>query len=174
MIGVIIGTSPARRCAMTDDLMTAIDQLPFHRHLGITTVAIGQGWAKVSLPGDAAFISRTGSVQGGAIYSAAEAAASAALAGLMRDEVQDANIIVAGSSMSFVRPALGSLTARAELSETPERIYRRLSRDGATALAVVVTVTDGDGRDVAHVEFEFRVCRQLSVVKSSQRLVAVA
>lgn len=151
--------------------MKAVDALPFHSHLGIQAVGIGPGSATVRLPDRAEYRSYVGSVQGGAVYAVAEAAASAAIAGLLGDEIASSTLVVAGSSITFTRPAVGELVATATLAEDPAAIFRRLMRDGATLLASLVAVRDRAGNTVAEVEFEWRLSRKID---SPRALFAVA
>ncbi len=164
---IVEGEPPWRQTSCT-----RLTRFRFIPTSGIETVAIGPGSATVRLPERAEFLSYLGAAQGGAVYAAAEAAASAAIAGLLGDELAKARLVVAGSSIAFTRPAVGELTATAALAEDPATIRRRLMRDGATLLASIVVVRDAEARTVARVEYEWRPSGKMDAFPGLPALVA--
>lgn len=143
------------------EILDAVREVPFVAHSGFEIVGAGPGWAIAAVDQEPRYTSHTGTFQGATLYGLAETAVSALLAALAGPDLHTVNLVVAGASIGFGRPARDRVTAHATLSESVERIRARLLRDGATALAEIVRLRDGAGNDIGHAEFSCRATRQL-------------
>lgn len=138
-------------------VIETVSQVPFIEHSGIDLIATGPGWAIAALDQAERHTSHSGSFQGAAIYSVAEAAASLVIAGVFETQQPGTTYAIFESSISFRRPAQGRTVANAALAEAIDRVRARLHRDGAVSLAVVVRLSDADGNDVGRAEFGCRI-----------------
>ncbi|MGD9932707.1 MAG: PaaI family thioesterase [Dehalococcoidia bacterium] len=138
-------------------VIETVSQVPFVSHSGIDLVATGTGWAIAALDQAERHTSHSGALQGAAIYSVAEAAASLIVAGVFETQQPGMTYAIFESSISFRRPAQGRLVANAALAESMDRVRARLHRDGAVSFAVIARLSDANGDDVGRAEFGCRI-----------------
>jgi acyl-coenzyme A thioesterase PaaI-like protein len=140
--------------------LRAVRDVPYIAHSGFELVGAGPSWAIAAADQKPEYTSHAGTFQGAILYGLAETAVSALLASLAGPDLLSTDLMVAGASIGFGRPARDRVTAHATLSESIDRIRTRLARDGNTALAVVVRLRDASGTDIGHAEFSCRATRQ--------------
>jgi uncharacterized protein (TIGR00369 family) len=145
---------------------------PFQRHAGVRHISSGNGCSTVRLPERPEVLDSFGMVSGAALYTLAEAAATACVQSLDLSRDVPTLLVTSGTSVAFMRPASGELTARAQLTQDPSQPHALLRRAGAVVLSVAVTIHDASGRIVAEMEAEWRATRRLGLNPADTRMVA--
>ena len=131
--------------------------VPFATHVGVSVDRVGDGTAVATLPDAEELKNHVGTQHAGALYTVAEAASGAAMAGAMAPFVADAVSVVKQSSSRFVAPARGPITASAVATRDATDVRSEYEISGRTAFTMQVSLTDGPGIEVAEMDFEWVV-----------------
>lgn len=123
--------------ARPDAVTAAINATPYYRLLGMEVKAMGDGYARVTMPVEEKLFQMYGSVHGGAIASLADTAIGVALISVLSD---DEKSITVDLKLNFVSAVTGGGVLTAEA-----RLFHR----GKRTAAGEVEVRDGEGRLVA-------------------------
>jgi uncharacterized protein (TIGR00369 family) len=124
----------------------------FHRLLGVTVVALGEGTASVELPAGERTTNPFGTQAGGAFYGLADLAAAGAVASAFRADLARTRSLVRDATVSFVRPARGLARASTDRSA---KLRAALDADGRVVIPVVIDIADADGEPLAQVELRW-------------------
>jgi acyl-coenzyme A thioesterase PaaI-like protein len=128
-----------------------VTAIPFNRLLGLRS----EGDA-LRLPADANYENHLGTVHAGAQFALAEAASGQWLLSRFGAEAARNLAVVRHADVKFRRPAVGELTARAEVgAEEADRFLETLSRRGRAAIEVRVRLLDGEGSVTLEASFEW-------------------
>ena len=98
-----------------------------------------------------------GTVHAGAMFTLAEAASGAALAGTFADNLLSLRPVAAEASIRYLKVAKGSLTAAARVDGDVEAVRATLESEGKVAFPITVTLTDEAGVNVATVTVSWHV-----------------
>ncbi len=131
--------------------------VPFATHVGVGVDRIGEGTAAATLPDADELKNHVGTQHAGALFTVAEAASGAAMAGAMAPFVADAVSVVKQSSSRFTAPAQGPITATAAATRPTPELRSEYESAGRTAFTMQVTLTDESGAKVADMDFEWVV-----------------
>lgn len=131
--------------------------VPFATHVGVGIDRVGEGTAVATLPDAAELKNHVGTQHAGALFTAAEAASGAAMAGALSPHVADAVSVVKRSSSRFKAPARGPITATAVGTRDAGELRSEYETTGRTAFTMQVTLTDEAGGEVAAMDFEWVV-----------------
>jgi acyl-coenzyme A thioesterase PaaI-like protein len=131
--------------------------IPFNKHLGLQVVAVSDGSASVLLPDDEALRNHVGSQHAGGLFSAAEAASGAAFVGAFVERMGEITPLAKAARINYLKLAKGPITATATLGEEKSALLERLDADGRVEFPVSVSLTDGDGTEVATVTVDWHV-----------------
>ncbi len=131
--------------------------VPFATHVGVGVDRVGDGTAVATLPDAEQLKNHVGTQHAGALYTVAEAASGAAMAGAMAPFVADAVSVVKQSSSRFTAPARGPITATAVATRDAAEVRGEYEKAGRTAFTMQVTLTDEAGTSVAAMDFEWVV-----------------
>ena len=131
--------------------------IPFNKHLGLQVVEVADGRGSVLLPDDEALRNHVGSQHAGGLFSAAEAASGAAFVGAFAERMGEITPLAKAAQINYLKLAKGPITATATLGEEKSALLERLDADGRVEFPVSVSLTDGDGIEVATVTVDWHV-----------------
>lgn len=125
------------------------DTVPFARHAGVVLDEIADGTAVASLPASAEILNHVATVHAGAMFTLAETASGAAMAGALAASLFEIRPIVSTAAIEYAKPATAPLTAVATLARPGHELRAALTADGRVSFDADVVVTDAGARDVA-------------------------
>jgi acyl-coenzyme A thioesterase PaaI-like protein len=131
--------------------------IPFNRHLGLKVVAVSDGSGSVELPDDERLRNHVGSQHAGGLFSAAEAASGAAFVGAFVERMGEITPLAKAARIEYLKLAKGPITATGTLAEDKASLLERLDADGRVEFPIAVSLTDGDGTEVARVTVDWHV-----------------
>jgi acyl-coenzyme A thioesterase PaaI-like protein len=131
--------------------------IPFNKHLGLKVVAVSDGSGSVALPDDEQLRNHVGSQHAGGLFSAAEAASGAAFVGAFAERMGEITPLAKAARIEYLKLAKGPITATGTLSEDKASLLERLDADGRVEFPIDVSLTDGDGTEVAKVTVDWHV-----------------
>src|SRR5689334_17970925 len=102
----------------------------------------------------------TGSHHAAALFALGEAAAVAALVATFGEQLEELRPHPASSQITYNKIARGPITATGVVGATAQEILDELERDGATDVAVDVSLVDGKDETVAEQRFTRRIERE--------------
>ena len=128
-----------------------VADIPFNRFLGLRL-----NGSFLTLPADPKYQNHIGAVHASAQFSLAEAASGQWLLAKFGDAAADYLAVVRHVEVKYRRPALGELTAKAEVApEEAERFRDTLERRGRAAIEVHVQVFGADEGITLEAAFEW-------------------
>lgn len=133
--------------------------VPFATHVGIELTAIEQGRAVARLAERSECANHIGSVHAGALFTLAEAASGAAMAGALAPVLMTVRPVTARAEMTYRKIARGALEAIAQVDADPADLMARLERDGRCQFPVMVAIRDEAGDEVATLAVEWNAKR---------------
>jgi acyl-coenzyme A thioesterase PaaI-like protein len=133
--------------------------IPFNGHLGLKVVDVADGSGSVELPDDERLRNHVGSQHAGGLFSAAEAASGAAFVGAFAERMGEITPLAKSARIDYLKLARGPITAAATLAEDKVALLERLDADGRVEFPVSVSLTDGEGAEVATVTVDWHVRR---------------
>jgi acyl-coenzyme A thioesterase PaaI-like protein len=123
--------------------------VPFATHASVTVIDVADGYGVATLADETFTKNHVATQHAGALFTVAETASGAAMAGAMAQVVLEARSVVSEASISFVRPAAGMVTATARLATAPSDVRREYSERGRTEFSVNVELIDSTDSVVA-------------------------
>lgn len=133
--------------------------VPFAQHAGVTVTTVGDGMAMATLADEAFTKNHVGTQHAGALFTVAEAASGAALAGVMANVLSEMHAVVRSSTISYRAPANGPITATASTSKPGFTARNEYAAEGRTSFDIDVSMTDAEGDEVASMTVEWVVTR---------------
>lgn len=140
--------------AVKELLGTAV---PFASHVGITITSVADGLAMATLADEPFTKNHVATHHAGALFTVAEAASGAALAGVMADVLTEMRPLVTSSTISYRKPAVGVITATASTSKPGSKARAEYAADGRTGFEIEVSLNNTDGEEVASMTVEWVV-----------------
>ena len=131
--------------------------IPFNKYLGLEVVEVAEGSGSVRLPDDEKLLNHVGSQHAGGLFSAAEAASGAAFVGAFVERMGEITPLAKAARIDYLKLAKGPITATGTLSEDKAALLKRLDSDGRVEFPIDVSLTDGDGTEVARVTVDWHV-----------------
>jgi uncharacterized protein (TIGR00369 family) len=131
--------------------------VPYATHTGVTIDEVGDGVARASLPMRPEVSNHIGTVHAGAMFTLAEAASGAALAGTFAENLLSLRPVAAEASIRYLKVAKGSLTADARVDGDADTVRATLEAEGKVAFPITVTLIDDAGVTVATVTVSWHV-----------------
>jgi len=132
-----------------------MDTLPFVRLLGITIDAIGHGTSEVSMPSDPKLNNHLGSSHAGALFTLAETASGAAMAGGFADLIMGLRPVAKESRIQYQKVAKGATRASGRVPGDIDALKATLKLEGKVAFPVEVEVFDTEGTLAAKVQVDW-------------------
>jgi uncharacterized protein (TIGR00369 family) len=129
-----------------------MDTLPFVRLLGITIDSIGPGTSKVSMPADPKLNNHLGSQHAGALFTLAETASGAAMAGGFADLIMGLRPVAKESTIQYQKLAKGATRAVGQVPGDIAALKAALQADGKVAFPVQVDIFDAEDTLAAQVQ----------------------
>jgi uncharacterized protein (TIGR00369 family) len=131
------------------------DTLPFVRLLGISIDEIGNGTARVSLPDDPKLHNHLGTPHAGVLFTLAETASGAAMAGGFADLIMGLRPVAKESRIQYQKVAKGATRAEGRVPGDIAALKAQLKQDGKVAFPVEVDVYDEHGTLAAQVQVDW-------------------
>jgi uncharacterized protein (TIGR00369 family) len=132
-----------------------METLPFVRLLGISIDEIGAGTSKVSMPFDAKLTNHLGTPHAGALFTLAETASGAAMAGGFADLILGLRPVAKESRIAYQKVAKGATRADGRVPGDIDALKAQLKADGKVAFPVEVDVFDAEGTLAAQVQVDW-------------------
>lgn len=125
------------------------DAVPFARHAGVRLDEVHDGSAVASLADAPEVLNHVATVHAGALFTLAEAASGAAMAGAFAPVLFEVRPVVSAAAIEYARPAHAPVRAVASAERDGAELRADLERDGRATFDVRVSLVDGRARDVA-------------------------
>lgn len=132
-----------------------METLPFTQLLGIRIDEIGPGTAKVSMPADQKLNNHLGTPHAGALFTLAETASGAAMAGGFADLILGLRPVAKESRIQYQKVAKGATRAEGRVPGDIAALKATLKADGKVAFPVEVDVFDEAGTLAAQVQVDW-------------------
>ena len=132
-----------------------MDTLPFVRLLGITIDSIGDGTSEVSMPADPKLNNHLGTSHAGALFTLAETASGAAMAGGFADLIMGLRPVAKESRIQYQNVPTGARRARGRVPGNIAALKAQLKADGKVAFPVEVDIFDAEGTLAAQVQVDW-------------------
>ncbi|OEZ67555.1 putative thioesterase (yiiD_Cterm) [Janthinobacterium sp. HH103] len=132
-----------------------MDTLPFVRLLGISIDEIGAGTSKVSLPDDPKLHNHLGTQHAGALFTLAETASGAAMAGGFAELILGLRPVAKESRIQYQKVARGATRAEGRVPGDLAALKAQLAQDGKVAFPVAVDIFDTEGTLAAQVTVDW-------------------
>lgn len=132
-----------------------MSSLPFVNLLGIQIEAIGPGTARVVMPADARLNNHLGSQHAGAVFTLAETASGAAMAGGFAELILDLRPVAKEAKIEYLKLLKGGTRAEGRVEGDLATLKQSLQANGKLAFPVQVEIFDAEGTLVAKVQVEW-------------------
>ncbi|WP_251373670.1 YiiD C-terminal domain-containing protein [Janthinobacterium sp. JC611] len=132
-----------------------MDTLPFVRLLGISIDEIGAGTSKVSMPEDPKLNNHLGTQHAGALFTLAETASGAAMAGGFAELILGLRPVAKSSRIAYQKVARGATRAEGRVPGDLAALKAQLAQDGKVAFPVAVDIFDAEGTLAAQVTVDW-------------------
>lgn len=132
-----------------------MDTLPFVRLLGISIDDIGAGTSKVSMPDDPKLHNHLGTQHAGALFTLAETASGAAMAGGFAELILGLRPVAKESRIAYQKLARGATRAEGRVPGDLAALKAQLAQDGKVAFPVAVDIFDSEGTLAAQVTVDW-------------------
>ncbi len=140
--------------ALTAQLSAAV---PFAAHVGVALETIGEGTATATLEQRRDTSNHIATMHAGALFTLAEAASGAAMAGMFLERLMALRPVAAGSTIAYVKPAKGTITAHAAVDGTKDALFAALDAEGKVRFPVTIRMEDAAGREVARMTVDWHL-----------------
>ena len=134
--------------------------VPFANHVGVEIVELGQGTAVARIDDTAQTKNHIGSQHAGALFTLAEAASGAAMAGAFLPVRTKIRPVVAQSTIRYSKIAKGSISACAKVDRKASELVEELETHGKVRFPVEVSLSDEGGEEVAAMSVDWHVSRE--------------
>ncbi|APA70404.1 hypothetical protein YQ44_24380 [Janthinobacterium sp. 1_2014MBL_MicDiv] len=132
-----------------------MDTLPFVRLLGISIDDIGAGTSRVSMPDDPKLHNHLGTQHAGALFTLAETASGAAMAGGFAELILGLRPVAKESRIRYQKVARGATRAEGRVPGDLAALKAQLAQDGKVAFPVEVDIFDSEGTLAAQVTVDW-------------------
>ena len=131
--------------------------VPFASYVGVELGTIGEGMATATLEQSHNTSNHIATMHAGALFTLAEAASGAAMAGMFLERLAALRPVAAGSTIAYARPARGTITAHASVDGAREALFAELDAEGKVRFPVTIRMEDAEGREVARMSVDWHV-----------------
>lgn len=131
--------------------------VPFAAHVGITISDIAEGTATAMLEQSHSTSNHVATMHAGALFTLAEAASGAAMAGTFFERLAAVRPVAAGATIAFLKPARGAIRASAVVEGEKAALFAALDAEGKVRFPVAITITDAAEREVARMTVDWHV-----------------
>lgn len=131
--------------------------VPFATHTGVMLLDVSNGAATAALDQSPQTSNHIGSQHAGALFTLAEAASGAAMAGGFTDQLLSIRPVAASAQIRYVRVAKGRITAHARVDGDLGTLRATLASARKVQFPVHVSLRDEAGVDVAEMTVDWHV-----------------
>lgn len=131
--------------------------VPFASHVGVELREITEGAATAALDQSHSTSNHIATMHAGALFTLAEAASGAAMAGMFLERLAALRPVAASATIDFVKPAKGTITARAAVEGAKSMLFGTLDSEGKVRFPVKITITDAEDREVARMTVDWHL-----------------
>lgn len=131
--------------------------VPFAAYVGVRITSVDSGRAEAALDERAELTNHIATMHAGALFTLAEAASGAAMAGALAPVLMQVRPVASKGTIAYLKPAKGNLVARAVASRPADELLSDLAMIGKTEFGVAVTIHDASDVAVATVEIQWHV-----------------
>ncbi|WP_066530909.1 YiiD C-terminal domain-containing protein [Erythrobacter sp. CCH5-A1] len=131
--------------------------VPFAAYVGVTLEEIAEGRATATLEQSHNTSNHIATMHAGALFTLAEAASGAAMAGMFLERLAALRPVAASSTIAYSRPAKGTITAKAAVDGDKAALFAALDSEGKVRFPVAITMEDSEGREVARMSVDWHV-----------------
>jgi uncharacterized protein (TIGR00369 family) len=132
-----------------------MNTLPFVKTCGIQIDEIGAGFSRASMPEDGKLNNHLGSQHAGAMFTLAETASGAAMAGGFADLIMGLRPVAKEAKIQYVKVAQGATHAKARVPGDIAALKQVLQSEGKVAFPVEVDIFDSGDTLVCQVQVEW-------------------
>lgn len=132
-----------------------METLPLVRTLGIQIDSIGPGSSEVSMPDDGKLHNHLGTPHAGALFTLAETASGAAMAGGFAELIMGLRPVAKESRIQYQKVAKGATRASGRVPGDLAALKAQLAADGKIAFPVNVDIFDQEGTLAAQVTVDW-------------------
>jgi uncharacterized protein (TIGR00369 family) len=132
-----------------------MNTLPFVKTCGIQIEEIGAGFSRVSMPEDGKLNNHLGSQHAGAMFTLAETASGAAMAGGFADLIMGLRPVAKEARIQYVKVAQGATHAKARVPGDIAALKQVLQSEGKVAFPVEVEIFDSSETLVCQVQVDW-------------------
>lgn len=134
-----------------------IAAVPFARLVGIELVEVGNGFAVTQLLQKEDLTNHLGSFHAGALFTAAETASGAAVAGAFVEMIGAIRPVAAEARIAYMKLAKGRVRCTAETAQPAEALRRQLREEGKAVFDVTVELVREDEQPIASMTVTWHV-----------------
>lgn len=131
--------------------------VPFAAHVGVVLTAVGDGTGAAELPEAPHGLNHIGTHHAGALFTLAEAASGAAMAGAFAPNLLSVRPVAASAAIDYRKPARGLVRATAQVEDDPAALRAALAENGKVRFKVAVTLSNENGDVVATMGVDWHV-----------------
>lgn len=131
--------------------------VPFANHVGVELLSMDEGKGEARLQERPHGLNHVATHHAGALFTLAEAASGAAMAGAFASVLTTVRPVAANASIRYLRPARGTITAAARIDDTVDDLLARLKDAGKVQFRVSVVLRNEDMKEVASMDVDWNV-----------------
>lgn len=131
--------------------------VPFASYVGVTLDEIGDGRATATLEQSHNTSNHIATMHAGALFTLAEAASGAAMAGMFLERLAMLRPVAASSTIAYSRPARGRIAAHAAVDGDRAALLAALDAEGKVRFPVTITMEDSEGHEVARMSVDWHL-----------------
>ena len=133
------------------------EAVPFAKYVGIELLEVGDGIAKARLIQRPDLSNHIGTMHAGALFTVAETASGAAVAGVFRELIGSIRPVAAEAKIAYLKLARGTISCTARTAEPGEALRRRLEAEQKVVFDVLVDLFREDGQPAAALSVAWHV-----------------
>lgn len=131
--------------------------VPFAAHAGVRLLEVADGRATAALDQTPQTANHIGSQHAGALFTLAETASGAAMAGAFAAHLLSIRPVAAEAQIRYLKVAKGRILGHAKVVDASESLHAKLAADGKVQFPVEVTLIDEAGLEVAQMSVDWHV-----------------
>lgn len=131
--------------------------VPFAAHTGVTLLDIADGRARAALDQSQQTSNHIGSQHAGALFTLAETASGAAMAGAFAAQLLSIRPVATAAQIRYLRIARGRITAHAHVDADLDALRATLASTRKAQFPVRIALRDEAGAEVADMTVEWNV-----------------
>lgn len=133
------------------------EAVPFAKYVGVELTEVGDGTASARLVQRPDLANHIGTLHAGALFTAAETASGAAVAGAFKDLIGSLRPVAAEAKIVYLKLARGAIACTAATAEPGEELRRRLEAERKVVFDVLVDLVREDGQPAAKLSVTWHV-----------------